>query len=192
MGCTLATPPPGLVDNRELAQILSPEDIKVVQETWLYLQDDMSRMGLEIFKRFFAQNGDLKRLFYKKLHCSGVTLENVAHIPFDERKLMSHGLVVMEALGAAVECLHDSDQLSLLLIGVGERHVLYGVQREMIPRLWPAIVSVIEEYLGEHFSSKAGRSWERVFQYIGSRVIEGIERWHKNMDVEKQLEPDQH
>lgn len=51
------------------------------------------------------------------MHCPGMTLENVEHLDFDDRQLMSHGRIVMEALGAAVECLHDSDQLSILLIG---------------------------------------------------------------------------
>ena len=51
------------------------------------------------------------------MQCPGMTLENVEHLDFDDRKLMSHGRIVMEALGAAVECLNDSDQLSVLLIG---------------------------------------------------------------------------
>lgn len=71
----------------------------------------------EILFRFFQQNRDLKKLFYSKMQCPGMTLENVEHLDFDDRKLMSHGRIVMEALGAAVECLHDSDQLSVLLIG---------------------------------------------------------------------------
>ena len=51
----------------------------------------------------------------------------------DDEKLKAHGKVVMDALGAAVECLDDSSQLISLLISVGERHALYGVQADMVP-----------------------------------------------------------
>ena len=54
-------------------------------------------------------------------------------ILLDETKLKGHGKIVMDALGAAVECLDDSTQLTSLLIGIGERHALYGVQPNMIP-----------------------------------------------------------
>jgi hypothetical protein len=46
-------------------------------------------------------------------------------------------------------------------------------------RLWPAIVTTLEEQLGENFDNKVGLAWERVFQYIGGKVIEGIKRWKK-------------
>jgi hypothetical protein len=37
----------------------------------------------------------------------------------------------------------------------------------------------LEEQLGENFDNKVGLAWERVFQYIGGKVIEGIKRWKK-------------
>ena len=52
---------------------------------------------------------------------------------FDDMKLKAHGKIVMDALGAAVECLDDSSQMTNLLVGIGERHALYGVQPNMIP-----------------------------------------------------------
>ena len=39
----------------------------------------------------------------------------------------------MNALGAAVECLDDSAQLTTFLVGIGERHAMYGVKPGMIP-----------------------------------------------------------
>ncbi|KAH3847705.1 hypothetical protein DPMN_090036 [Dreissena polymorpha] len=166
-------------DDKELQQYVSPDDIRIVQESWSLVQHDMAMLGLGIFKRLFAQNKDLKKLFYHKLQCPGMTLENVEHLNFDDQKMMTHGMVVMETLGAAVECLHNSEQLTVLLIGIGERHVMYGVSREMVPRLWPAVTAIFEDYLGDQYSSRVEEAWERVFGYIGSKVMEGIDRWSK-------------
>jgi len=47
----------------------------------------------------------------------------------------------------------------------------------VLQRLWPAIVTSFEEELGEHFNPRVARAWERVFRYIGSKVMEGIARW---------------
>ena len=62
-----------------------------------------------------------------------MTKENSGEFIFDENKLRSHGKMVMDSLGAAVECLDDSAQLTSLLVEVGERHALYGVRPDMIP-----------------------------------------------------------
>ena len=62
-----------------------------------------------------------------------MTREFSGELVIDDEKLKAHGKIVMDALGAAVECLDDSAQLTSLLISVGERHALYGVQADMVP-----------------------------------------------------------
>ena len=62
-----------------------------------------------------------------------MTKENSGEFIFDESKLRSHGKMVMDTLGAAVECLDDSSQLTILLVEIGERHAHYGVRPDMIP-----------------------------------------------------------
>ena len=62
-------------------------------------------------------NRDLKRLFYTKLRGEDMDMDNIEEAEFDEDKLRMHGRIVMEALGAAVECLNDSEHLTVLLIG---------------------------------------------------------------------------
>ena len=44
-----------------------------------------------------------------------------------------HVKIIMQALGTAVECLEDSSQLTELLVGIGERHAMYGVKPYMVP-----------------------------------------------------------
>ena len=43
--------------------------------------------------------------------------------------------------------------------------------------LRPAIIMALEEQLGSSFSAEIGQAWERVFNYIGSKLMKGISRW---------------
>ena len=78
--------------------------------------------------RLFTKEKQLKKLFTDLL-----TKEKSGEVVFDETKLRSHGTIVMDTLGAAVECLDDSSQLTILLVEIGERHAHYGVRSDMIP-----------------------------------------------------------
>ena len=62
-----------------------------------------------------------------------MTTEKSGEVVFDENKLRAHATVVMDTLAAAVECLDDSSQLTMLLVDIGERHAHYGVKSDMIP-----------------------------------------------------------
>ena len=62
-----------------------------------------------------------------------MTKEKSGEVVFDENKLRAHATIVMDTLAAAVECLDDSSQLTILLVDIGERHAHYGVRSEMIP-----------------------------------------------------------
>ena len=66
-------------------------------------------------------------LFKKDCKVSGEVFLN-------EELLKNHARIVMESLSAAVECLHDSKQLTALLIEIVERHDMYGVKPHMILR----------------------------------------------------------
>ena len=69
-------------------------------------------------------------LFKKDCKVSG-------EIFLNEELLQNHARIVMESLSAAVECLHDSKQLTALLIEIIERHDMYGVKPHMILiRVW--------------------------------------------------------
>ena len=81
----------------------------------------------------FHTDKDLKTLFIRlsKPHhqpaaCSG-------DIMLDEFLLKKHSNVVMESLGAAVECLEDSVFLSNVLVALGQIHAAYRVRPQLLP-----------------------------------------------------------
>ena len=88
------------------------------------------------FFRLFSQNHHLKKLFTKL-----ITSEVSGEVFLNEELLQNHARIVMESLSAAVECLHDSKQLTALLIEIGERHAVYGVKPHMI-RVWCLLIIV--------------------------------------------------
>ena len=96
------------------------------------------------FFRLFSQNHHLKKLFTKL-----ITSEVSGEVFLNEELLQNHARIVMESLSAAVECLHDSKQLTALLIEIGERHAMYGVKPHMI-RVWYLLI--MARLAGMHFS----------------------------------------
>ncbi|KAL5008329.1 hypothetical protein ScPMuIL_014229 [Solemya velum] len=92
----------------------------------------------------------------------------------DPEKLRTHGTVVMQGLGAAVESLDDSVFLSNILIAVGDRHAKYNVNPEMITLLWPSIRDVLKERLNDDFTEESEMAWKHVFDYIAGKIAEGI------------------
>ena len=69
----------------------------------------------------------------KKLFTNFMTRRVSGESVIDETLLKAHAKVVMNSLGACVECLDDSEQLTKLLIGIGERHAMHSVTPDMIP-----------------------------------------------------------
>ncbi|KAL5009298.1 hypothetical protein ScPMuIL_014879 [Solemya velum] len=94
----------------------------------------------------------------------------------DDNKLRNHGTAVMHGLGAAVESLEDSMFLTDILISIGEKHFEYQVKPEMMAYFWPAIRDTWREKLKYEFTEEAESAWKHVFEYMASKIVEGIIR----------------
>ena len=91
--------------------------------------------------RLFQTDKDLKALFVHLVNkedmlghyeeCGSVS--NMPAVQLDELLLKKHAHVVMEALGAAVECLEDSVFLSTVLVALGQIHATYHVKPHYLP-----------------------------------------------------------
>ena len=76
--------------------------------------------------RLFKLDKDVKHLFLNLAAHDGAMLSD--DVTMDEYLLKTHASVVMEALGAAVECLEDSALLSTILVTLGQMHAGYHVK----------------------------------------------------------------
>ncbi|ESO96466.1 hypothetical protein LOTGIDRAFT_159879 [Lottia gigantea] len=168
MGCTISA----TIRNKgikDLPGYLTQREVDIVQKTWAILSTDMMGTGVYMFQRLFEIQKDLQKLFRKLLLPS-----ETADYFFDEVKLQSHAMIVMQGLGAAVESLDDSVYLTNILLTMGEKHSQYNVQPEMISLLWPAIRDALKHKLKEDFTPETELAWRHVFDYISSNMAEGI------------------
>ena len=125
-------------DRQGVGPDLSPNCLQRLSATTLVDKE------LCFFFRLFSQNHHLKKLFTKL-----ITSEVSGEVFLNEELLQNHARIVMESLSAAVECLHDSKQLTALLIEIGERHAMYGVKPHMI-RVWCLLIIV--QPAGMHYN----------------------------------------
>jgi len=51
MGCAVSSNGFEVAEEKELPEYISRDDIRLVQESWILVQEDMNNMGLVIFKR---------------------------------------------------------------------------------------------------------------------------------------------
>ncbi|KAJ8309747.1 hypothetical protein KUTeg_011612, partial [Tegillarca granosa] len=86
MGCSLSNDMV-LQEPEQLEAYLTPEEIRLVQESWSIVSEDYTLMHTK---------------------ADGT-------VDFDNDRLKNHATIVMEGLGAAVECLEDSVHLSNIL-----------------------------------------------------------------------------
>ncbi|KAK3604701.1 hypothetical protein CHS0354_008263 [Potamilus streckersoni] len=168
MGCT-GSKSVVISPGKQLYLYLSDEETKLVQESWEVLNDDLEEVGFLVFQRLLCMHEEVKKLFHIFL-----TQESSGEYVIDEGKLRTHARIVMEALGAAVECLDDSDQLTFILISAGQRHANYDVQSNMVQYMWPAVEGALADKLGDGLTNELKRVWGHVFDYIASKFAEGI------------------
>lgn len=171
MGCTLSGIEDANREKRELETYVTPEDIRLVKESWKIVGQDLDGAGMMVFHKLFEKNKDLKRLFQNMTHT-----EADGDLVLDEERLRAHSRIVMDGLGAAVESLEDSVILTNILIVMGERHAGYHVRPEMVSLLWPAIRDTFKERLEDDFTPDIARAWTHVFDYLKARFQEGIRR----------------
>ncbi|KAK3093481.1 hypothetical protein FSP39_016261 [Pinctada imbricata] len=175
MGCAFSEASIRNLPGKELDAYVTREDKRLVKQSWKFFGNDLDGVGLEVFQRLFEMQEHLKKLF-----ASMSSQKNGHHMFIDDDKLRSHGKIVMEALGSAVESLDDSVFLTNLLIAMGTKHSVYDVKTDMVVYFWPAIRDTMKDKLGDDFTPEVERAWSHVFEYIASKFQEGIRKGKKN------------
>lgn len=122
------------VKDADNSHSINENDVKLVRTSWRELTktEDYKKFGLKHYGtnmmiKIFLNYPDMKPIwkFSANLH----TEEEMRLSP----QLRSHGNNVFEAINAAVNSLDKPDQLSLLLIDLGTRHIDYGAKTMHFP-----------------------------------------------------------
>ncbi|XP_041351045.1 neuroglobin-like [Gigantopelta aegis] len=159
-------------NEKDLSVYLTPRQISLVQETWHQINDDLPKLGLLIFLKFFQTEPEMKSLFPKIIKMNE---SNQLEWDIDNEMLTKHAVTVLEGLGAAVENLDDSDFLNSVLISIGQTHVKRNVKPQMLKKLWPSLQHGLRVTLGDRYTKEVNESWKRVYQYIGIQMRKGME-----------------
>ena len=84
-------------------------------------------------------NADSMSESTSNVNASNVNARPASVAQLDELLLKKHANVVMEALGAAVECLDDSVFLTTVLVALGQIHATYHVKPMYLPVSTPRL-----------------------------------------------------
>ncbi|XP_064603224.1 cytoglobin-1-like [Liolophura sinensis] len=157
--------------SEKLSKYLTDRQVKIIQQTWAIIRQDVKRTGIIIFTKFFDQEAEMKKYFPKMVTMND---RNELSTDMDRDRLETHALTVMEGLGAAVESLDDTEFLNNVLFAIGQSHVKRKIKPYMLQKLWPSMDYGFREVLKEKYTKETMEAWKKVYWYIKARMSEGI------------------
>lgn len=161
---------------------ITVEEAYVLKRTWHYMTKDLQGNGLQVFLRIFELCPATQKLF---------KVENVHHSDLARSVLIkAHGARFMKAVGAVIDNLDDigkkDNQLTQLLIGLGQHHVQYSeFKSQYFEAFYEALMFQWERIMGEMFTPQVSDTWSRLFTYLMQKLTEGY-----NTPIEKRKEFD--
>ncbi|XP_059154489.1 neuroglobin-like [Physella acuta] len=180
MGCNSSTTKTvSRANEKEMSFYLTQEEMELARDSWAIVALDLPATGLHIFTRLFEMEKDFQKLF-KRL----MTQKESGEFVFDTARLERHASLVMKQLGQAAEHTDDSINFSASLRLLGEKHAGYNVKPEMFPFFWPAVRDGLKLRLGDKFTVKVELAWKHLYDYVTSKISEGIEM---NRDIKKKI-----
>ena len=106
-------------------------------------------------------------LFYGHLFVADPTL-----IPLFRGNLRAQGDRLMSMIGVAVGKLDDLDKLVPVLRGLGQRHSGYGVRAQHYDTVGAALLTTLEQGLGEAFTPEVRAAWTEVYALVAQTMQE--------------------
>jgi len=127
---------------------------QLVAESWKALAPNGPEVGALFYRKLFEIAPDLRPLFAQ------VTMEDQIQKLVTMLDLVIHWLDVPERLVPVLKTL-------------GERHTKYGVQDDHYGKVGAALISTLEERLGDKFTPELRSAWTEAFVLISSLMRRG-------------------
>ncbi|XP_045191261.2 neuroglobin-like [Mercenaria mercenaria] len=149
---------------------LTENEKRIIKSTWGYMAKDIPGNGLQVFLRIFETCPETKELF---------NVENIRHSELTRNQVIrGHGTRFMSAIGAAVNCLDESDdkqeKLREVLFVLGQQHKHYsGFKPEYFEIFYDALMWRWELCMRENFTPEVSDTWSHVFVYMMEKLKEG-------------------
>lgn len=123
---------------------------KLVQTSFDKVAPDADAFALNFYDRLFEGHPEVKSMF-----------------PGDMKE-QRQKLVSM--LKAAVKGLDKPESLKGILVGLGERHVSYGVKSDHYDFVGQALLSALEQALGADFTAEVKEAWTAVYTFLAREM----------------------
>jgi len=135
--------------------MLNPDQILIVQETYLTFAANAQRAGKLFYERLFEIDPTLRPLFKGDIDAQAIKL--------------------MQMVGTAVSALRKPNLLNDAVGALGKRHVGYGVKAEHYTTVGEALLYAIKTQLKDGFTSDVESAWRAVYGELARISIEATE-----------------
>ncbi|MDX2078497.1 MAG: globin domain-containing protein [bacterium] len=132
--------------------MLNPNQIMIVQETYLTFASNAQRTGKLFYDRLFEIDPTLKPLFKGDIDAQSIKL--------------------MQMVGTAVNALRKPSLLTNAVSELGKRHVNYGVKAEHYATVGEALIFAIKSQLKDGFTNDVEAAWRAVYGELARISIE--------------------
>jgi len=131
---------------------MTPEQIRIVQSTWVRVLPIKDIAAQLFYKRLFEMDPSLRPLFRGDLREQGEKL--------------------MQIIDAAVNGLSHLERIVTAIRDLGRRHADYGVKDHHYDTVGAALLWTLKEGLGAEFTPKAKEAWATVYGVLAATMQE--------------------
>lgn len=126
---------------------MTNRQIEQLETTYATIRPAAAGFALMFFRKLFAGDPSLRRLFRGDLH--------------------QHGQELVDMLGIAVGSLRDFEELLPEVVALGQRHIAYGVKPRDYATGAAALLWTIEQVLSQQsFTPEVKAAWTEVTQMV--------------------------
>jgi len=141
---------------------------QLLEESFAVLVPQGGEFAIRFYERLFLENPDLALLF------DGISIKG------QQKKLLA-SLVLL------VQNLHKPEVLKDYLMGLGARHVQYGVTVEHYQLFIDNLLAVLEEFVGELWTDEVEKAWVNTLDTVTTIMLEAYgETEAEEMTITKQ------
>ena len=140
--------------NREKVKMKT--ETELLEESFAALAPRGEELAARFYERLFEQYPQVKPLF------EGISIAG------QQKKLLA-SLVLL------VQNLHKPEVLKDYLMGLGARHVHYGVTAEQYPLVAENLLTVMEEFAGKLWTAEVKQAWTNTLNSVATIMLEAYE-----------------
>jgi len=129
---------------------MTPEQIRLVQDSWKRIQPEARSFAGLFYSRLFALDPSVRPLF--------------------KTGLEEQGRKVMSMITIAVASLTRLDSIVPAVQDLGRRHAGYGVEDRHYTVVGAALVWTLEQELSHHFTAEVEQAWRAAYQVLSTTM----------------------